>query len=206
MTDTVITLGDFQFRNLEIPASINFGGEQKLNVHELVGGTRIIDALGHQEDDVSWNGLITGPDALDRAAQLDNMRIAGDQVTLSWFNFNYLVVIKYFRANTERYYQINYSITLTVVQELSLLGAILSLLGIDAAILNDVTVANGLASSINIPTLTSLMGALTLSVNAVPTFKGASQSTINSVLTPLKAVTANVTTQLASAHSRLFGV
>jgi hypothetical protein len=204
MADTVITLGNFQFRDLEIPVSINFGGEQKLNIHELVGGSRVIDVLGGQNDDISWGGLMTGSDALSRALQLDSMRIAGDILQLSWFNLNYSVLIKHFKANTERFYQVNYEITLTVVQDASQ-SDFLSIFGINEAVLGDLLVANTLSAAINSSTLSPLMSSLTTAMNAVTTFQGASQSTINSVLTPLTAVKNNVASSLSAVSARLFG-
>lgn len=206
MTDTVINLGGFTFQNLEIPKSINFGGEQKLNIHELVGGVRIIDVMGKQDMDISWEGLMLGPDALDRALQLDSMRVAGEPINLSWFSLNYLVLIKHFKAETERYYQVSYSITLEIAQDLSSVGGVLSILGIDDSILGDFVTASGIATTINNPTLSSLMTSLGSAINAVPTFSNASQATINSVLTPLSNVQATVSSQQIAVQSRLFGI
>ena len=55
--DTVLTLGDFEFARYEIPEQITFGGDQRLVVHELVGGTRVIDAMGRADAPLEWSGL-----------------------------------------------------------------------------------------------------------------------------------------------------
>lgn len=39
MAATTLNLGAFQFGSLEVPAEIEFGGAQRLAVHELIGGT-----------------------------------------------------------------------------------------------------------------------------------------------------------------------
>ena len=46
MPDLILQLGDFQFQQQEIPESIPFGGEQALAVHRLVGGVKVVDAMG----------------------------------------------------------------------------------------------------------------------------------------------------------------
>ena len=47
-----LTLGGVVFADFEIPDSINFGGEQVLSVHQLPGGTRVIDALGPSDAEI----------------------------------------------------------------------------------------------------------------------------------------------------------
>jgi hypothetical protein len=205
MSDTTINLGGFQFRDLEIPSQINFGGDHKLVVHELVGGQRIIDAMGRMDTNISWEGLITGPDSIDRALQLENFRTSGQTVSLTWFNLSFNVVVEKFIAYTEKYYQVKYQIECKTVNSGNDPFGLLSLLGFDQSIANDLAVANGIASIINIPSINNTMSSLTSAISSVPTFNGATPQTISSVMTPLNAAQSSVSSQIATVASRLFG-
>ncbi len=88
-----MTLGDVLFSAFEIPESVTFGGSQKLIIQTLPGGGRIIDAMGRDDDDISWNGILTGVDAAARARLLDGMRCSGGAVLLIWDTFAYTVVV-----------------------------------------------------------------------------------------------------------------
>ena len=48
------SLGSVSFRSFEVPATINVGGAQRLAVHRLLGGIRVIDALGRDDSDISF--------------------------------------------------------------------------------------------------------------------------------------------------------
>jgi len=62
-------------------------------VQTLPGGGRVIDAMGQDDADISWAGILTGPDAASRARLLDSLRIAGDALPLVWDSFAYNVII-----------------------------------------------------------------------------------------------------------------
>ncbi len=91
-----VTLGGIGLSGLEVPARMPFGGDQKLVVHKLPGGGRVVDALGRDDRDIEWSGYFTGGTAVSRAMQLDAIRIAGQQVTLTWGAFRRNVVLKTF--------------------------------------------------------------------------------------------------------------
>ena len=55
--DTTINLGVFQFANHEIPERVSWGGSQRIAVHELVGGQRMLDAMGRSDRALTWSGL-----------------------------------------------------------------------------------------------------------------------------------------------------
>lgn len=115
MADTTLTLGGVAFADFEIPEKIEGGGKQMLNVHKLVGGTRIVDAMGPDPDNLKWTGKFRGPNAVARCQTLDAMRGQGAQLELSWGGFTYTVVIESFTFSYERFYEIAYSIDLKVV-------------------------------------------------------------------------------------------
>ncbi len=117
--DWKLKLGDFVFKDAEIPEKISFGGEQKLAVHRLVGGGRVVDAMGRDDAALEWSGMFLGEQALERARHLDNLRIAGAPVALSWHELSYQVVIRSFHAPFERFYKIPYTIVCEVVEDKS---------------------------------------------------------------------------------------
>jgi hypothetical protein len=55
-----VTIGGISLSEWEIPERINFGGKQQVTVHKLIGGNRVIDAMGPDPDDVRWSGRFRG--------------------------------------------------------------------------------------------------------------------------------------------------
>jgi len=116
MTD-ILLLGPVSFQNFELPARIGFGGGQRLAVHVLPGGARVIDAMGRDDADIVWSGIFSGGDAADRARLLDAMRVAGSVLPLAWDAFCYLVVIRAFEAAYEKANWVPYRISCTVLAD-----------------------------------------------------------------------------------------
>ncbi|SRR5580765_5789952 len=116
MTDTLI-LGGFVFQNFDFspPTRMPFGGGQAMVVHKLPGGTRVIDTLGPDEDDISWSGFFFCADALRQCQQLDAMRASGQKTTLTFGGMSRQVVIKRFKPQIRRYPNwVEYEISCTV--------------------------------------------------------------------------------------------
>ncbi len=111
MTAAVI-LGGFVFSApFEVPNKINFGGTQRVAVHALLGDGLVVDALGPLPADIRWSGRFRGLGAIGRAQALDQMRKSGAQYTLAWLGVAYSVVITEFSAETEKAYEVPFSIT-----------------------------------------------------------------------------------------------
>lgn len=53
MSDTVLLLGPVVFQEFEIPPCINFGGRQRLAMHRMPDGARIVDALGRDDAQIA---------------------------------------------------------------------------------------------------------------------------------------------------------
>jgi hypothetical protein len=167
MLDTTLTLGSFQFAGTEIPEKINFGGKQALVTHELVGGIRVVDSMGPQDAPIAWSGLLRGPNALARAQQLDDMRRAGQPLTLNWMEFSYLVVIESIDLDFERFYQVPYRISCTVIANGSDNAPSFSLAGLQTLLYTDVAAITAITTAINDATLSSLMSTVTSSVSGI---------------------------------------
>ena len=116
MTDFLL-LGPVTFESFELPPRIGFGGAQRLAIHRLPGGARVIDAMGRDDAEIAWSGTFAGPDAADRARLLDLMRAQGAVLALAWDAFAYLVLIARFAAEYERPNWVPYRIACTVLQD-----------------------------------------------------------------------------------------
>lgn len=96
-----VSVGDFTAFGMEVPERLRWGGDQKLAVHKLLGGDRVVDILGPDEADIGWSGLLTGPLAQSRALQLDSIRQAGQPVPLVWPGGYRQVIVKDFKVSIE---------------------------------------------------------------------------------------------------------
>lgn len=118
MAAIMVTLGGVAFRDFEVPQAIEFGGSQRLAVHELVGGGRVIDTLGAAAGIIRFGGTFSGPDAEARAQLLDAARMAGAILPLAWSGFAFEVVIADFVAVYEKPWWIPFSIELVEAQNM----------------------------------------------------------------------------------------
>ena len=204
----------FTFFNLEIPETMRWGGLQKLAVHELVGGARVVDAMGATPADIGWSGwfldvsLTAGvpmASATARARYLDGLRISGQPLTLAWAGFSYLVVIESFSADFSAF-KMPYSIACKVLQDNVAVVTSVAAVSPDVAIGADMSAAAGLAGQIGDATLSGLMGSLQGAVAAGSSFEQATTAVANSVLVPLAAVQAQVAVLQAAVGNTLLNV
>lgn len=206
MSDLTLTLGDFVFQGNEIPEHIPFGGEQALVVHNLVGGVKQVDAMGAFSGPVEWSGWLRGPDALQRARYLDTLRSDGNALALAWHELMYVVVVRKFEADFQRFYQMPYRITLEVVEDLNV--AVRSLAGdsVDNLIGDDMNTAGDLVDGLNLDGLRAAFDAVQSAIDTVSSIATAAQSTLNSVLQPIAALRTQISTLIASTNNTLLNV
>ena len=117
MSGGVLLLGAVEFKDFEIPASVNFGGTQRLAIHHLSGGAKVIDTLGRDDRDITFSGMFSGSNATCRARMLDKMRVSGAVYPLSWDVFLYSVIIKRFEADYRSGWWIPYRLSCAVLQD-----------------------------------------------------------------------------------------
>jgi len=203
MPDTTLQLGDFIFRDMEIPEEIIFGGQQRLAVHELIGGGRQVDALGRREKDLDWNGLIQGPDAMDRALHLDYLRVQGNALSLTWGRLAYSVTIEEFHPAYQRFYQIPYRIRCIVVDNLSAPVPQVQNTGLDDQISADMTTATAQVAVVNDSVLTGLWGTFQTAVAGVASFVNLAASAAAVVTQSLAAVQARVIALQVTAEAAI---
>lgn len=206
MPDLTLKLGSIQFEGLEIPESLPFGGTQRLVVHDLVGGARVIDSMGAFTGPIEWSGWLLGETAVDRARELDDLRQQGNSLLLTWDELAYLVVIREFRADFQRFYKIPYRISCEVISDQSDLVGDEEDQSIDDQMTEDADTATELSDSVGDSTLSGLMDSVNSAIAAVSDFATAAQSTINSVLQPIAALRTQVQTMISSANNTLMNV
>lgn len=200
--DTTLTLGDFTFEGLEIPESITAGGAQQLVTHQLVGGARVIDAMGRGDRDLEWSGYLMGPAALERARYLDTLRVNAPALLLSWSKLRFTVVIAEFEWTFERWYHLQYKIRCTVIEDLNApVKRVVTNEELNQAIAEDLEKAKELGAEVDDSILSSALNSIDTAIKAVSDFATATQETIDAVLTPIVAAQQRVETLIAGANN-----
>jgi hypothetical protein len=169
-----LLLGPVLFQDFELPERISWGGKQQLAVHRLPGGTRVIDALGRDDREITWSGVFSGGGGSARARLVDLMRADGSVWPLTWEAFFYSVVIASFDADYSRSNWIPYRITCTVLRD-EAEAVVLAAASLAADALSDLTAAAGFNTGIDFSsTLTALAApsAATLGAAAYGTALG----------------------------------
>lgn len=192
MPDTTLQLGDFIFSRFEVPEQIAFGGEQKLIVHELIGGVRVVDAMGDQPTALDWSGIFAGPDALDRALYLDGIRKAGKALKLSWSGLRYTVIVRTLSCDFRAFYRLPYRISCEVVSDDTAPVTAANNPEPEQLIGDDLASANSVAAVINDTPLSGLMGTLNAAVAAAGSLQGAASSIVLGIEQPLNAVRSRI--------------
>ena len=112
-----LVLGTIVFADWEVPDQISFGGKHEIVRRRMIGGATVIDAMGPNDTDISWDGTFLGPMSELRARRVDFLRRSGRKVILSWASFIYEVVVIGFRGDYRRTSYIPYHIELAVVRD-----------------------------------------------------------------------------------------
>jgi hypothetical protein len=142
---SALILGGVLFQDFELPERISWGGQQRLSVHRLPGGVRVIDAMGRDDAQIVWSGMFSGANAAERAQMIDLMRVDGAVWPLVWDSFFYSVVVAVFQADYRRANWIPYRIACTVLRdEAEAMVAVAASLA--ASGLADLTSANAVGS------------------------------------------------------------
>jgi hypothetical protein len=195
-----LTLGNFVFENFEIPERINFGGAQRVATHRMVGGRRVVDAMGPDDADITWGGRFRGFDATYRARQIDTLRRTGKKVELAWHAFGYDVVVTQFKAEFDRPYEIPYSITVHVVRDLSAAEGNGGVKGFDSLLRGDL---GGVASALGSYAAPLARAALSVGVAAISGGPGAMRI---AGLGAIQSLTGRVVSDLSSATIGALGL
>jgi hypothetical protein len=148
MSDFLL-LGPVLFQDFELPERITWGGAQRLAVHRLPGGVRVIDAMGRDDAEITWSGIFNGGGAGVRARAIDLMRADGSVWPLVWDAFFYAVVVARFEADYTRENWIPYRIACTVLRD-EAEALVETVLSLGAGVLADLASASGMGAGIDL--------------------------------------------------------
>jgi hypothetical protein len=171
MTDTPVLLGGFAFTSWAVPERINGGGRQRMVVHKLIGGTRVIDVMGWDAEQIRFSGRLRGAGAMLNARLLETLARSGNPTVFSYWTNRYQVIVDAFSWSFERYYEIPYTISLTVVADLTQLlwqsaaDTLDDLFGADFATVS--------AAAADLPTVTAGLAQVATAQAAQGTLQGA---------------------------------
>nr|WP_294511697.1 hypothetical protein [uncultured Rhodopila sp.] len=157
MQGSPIQIGTINLQNFEVPPSVRFGGRHRVAIHTLAGGTRILERLGPDDGEIQFRGSFSGPQAEARMRAINNLRLTGEVVWLTWESFRYQVVVKSFVADYYSPWWISYRIGCLIAHQDG--AANLLTLALSALISADLAVAMTAASGTSIQ-LGSLQAAL----------------------------------------------
>lgn len=206
MTDFTVRLGTFAFKDVETPETLQFGGSQILAVHKLVGGKKIINAMGPDPEPLTWTGWHIGPDAMERAMYLDQLRAQGTELDFNCGELSFRVVIESYTYTMRRRFEFQYRIKLEVVEAnnlkrpASLSDAVSDLLDKDGA------EASRLATALDNTGITTAVNAVRSAVASVTDFAKATTAQVSAILEPIRQARALVQAGMASANSILYDV
>lgn len=117
---TVLSLGPVRLVGWEIPESVPLGGVQRVAVNQFMGSNkREVQILGAQPNVIRWSGYFYYESALARARFLDQMRVKGDPIEMTWGEWKYLAVITEFAYRVANIYNIAYDLVLEVIEDRS---------------------------------------------------------------------------------------
>jgi hypothetical protein len=87
-------------------------------VHQLPGGARVLDTMGPNPEPIPFSGMFLGPFASVQAAQLLQMRDAGDLVQLEWGDWSFTVLIEQASVDTG-FHRFDYRVSCIVLPDIA---------------------------------------------------------------------------------------
>ncbi len=199
---TKVIIGGITLQDFEVPERIALPGKQKVVTHLMIGGKKTLDTLGVTYDDLSWSGIINGPNASSRVQSFEAIRDAGKVVTLTCDDFSFDVVITTFTPQYEYEFRRPYSIEMVVLKRNDTPAKVDALTGaLNGLVGSDVGKALGLSSVIDISSITSAVQDVQSAVSKVQDFAHAVVSDVQAVVAPIVAVQNLVTSSISSLES-----
>lgn len=177
--DTKVVLGDIEFTYLEVPERIPVGGAQVIGCQEHLGGIRVMQSFGFVPADVKWSGRFQGEWAAERAKHLKYLTALGLPQVLTFDFYRFIVVIETFDADHERYYQLPYSISCKVLQDLTTPIPEVIQPAVDAAITSDFTIAQTLSTQFAQTGIPAALEGVQGTLSTITSFTGTSIPVLN---------------------------
>lgn len=114
---TPLSIGDVVFATQECPNKLSIGAaEQMLAVHDMPGGSRVVNAFGNKFKDVTWEGHFWDQNISIRVQQLRLYQVSGVEIPVSFGDEKYYCIVKDFDPGYLGGYN-EYSITLCITRD-----------------------------------------------------------------------------------------
>jgi len=197
MVDTVVTLGGYTFSSWGVPEHISGGGKQRLAVHRLIGGARVIDVMGWDAGQIQFSGRLRGAGADIDIRLLETLARSGVPAIFSYWTNRYQVLVASLTWQFERYYEITYKIVLEVLADLtqdafdSIVSTLDDVFNSDLSLLT-AAVSTNVVLPVSLSSITTAQSQIGLLQDATP-----------SQLTPLVSAVGTTNTQLQSLQTSL---
>lgn len=134
LQDSAFSIGTVDFSLEEAPDELSIPISQNLAVKDLIGGKRIIQALGTVWKPLKWEGYFFGANAQYRARVLSRMMAEASVQRLTYLSYALDVVIEDFVAVYQHQNQCKYEITVQVLADASGVVSQASTTSVDAQI------------------------------------------------------------------------
>jgi hypothetical protein len=192
-----IQIGGVGLSAFEVPSSVRFGGTQRVAVHRLYGGGRVVECLGPDPNEICFEGAFTGPDAALRARTVENLRISGQPVWLTWDSFRYRVVVQTLAAEYRSPWWIGFRIACVVASSPAPVTSLLA--SVASQIAADVTSTLAAASGLGVD-LSGFQAAMSGMQILVPGTTGqvAAQSAVSGLAAALGGMVATQSGNLSA--------
>jgi hypothetical protein len=197
MPDTIMSLGGFTFSGWGVPERVNGGGRQRVAIHRLIGGARVIDAMGWDADQLRFGGRMRGAAASVSVRLLETLARVGVPVVFSYWTNRYQVIVSRFSWQFERYYEIGYDLTLEVLADLTQDAWQAATSSLDDLFNADLALVTSVGS-----TLVALGSGLT-NISATQSEVGPLQNAAPVAVIPLTAAVETASASLRSAQASL---
>lgn len=111
-----LQLGNIIFNSIEVPEKLPIGAvEQKLVTIDLIGGGRVLQALGVQPVQVEWEGTFYGAGIFNRVQEIRSYVVGGQTQTLLWNSESWVVVVKEFIPTYRHNWICDYKIVVEIM-------------------------------------------------------------------------------------------
>jgi hypothetical protein len=160
--DFVFYLGDFGFRDFEVPENLRECIEQNLVIHDYVGGARTIDAMGAHRRTFSWSGTLSFDNCEWRRDLLEGILIDGLPLQLTYGSRIFDVMSQKLEFDFRKYWHIPYRIDVEIVKDLSDPQGTIEDEAIDTRLREDANAASYGMSLFQDPTLAGMVNAVNL--------------------------------------------
>ena len=148
-SNQLFSIGNVAFIQDEAPEELAISSSQNLAVHDLIGGNRVIQALGTVWKPLKFEGVFWGANAEYRSRLLARMKAEGTIHRLTYLSYAFQVVIEEFTANYKHQYKCEYTISVQILKDVSGVVSYSTPTSVDSQIQTSVASATALTAKMD---------------------------------------------------------